>query len=213
MSPRIPVNRKKIGVAVLTAAGCLAAVGVVAVAAPAFKDSALMPDAVSEHVFKEKTKSFPTAADAPTPGSGSGSGSGPESESESGAEKGDRAFVLPAWISEDAKNVKVKVKTDGAAKLVRFTVTGAGAGAGAGSGSGVGSWSGLGRGQGCGGEGEGAGAARGPVGEPRLDASWWPDRTPRDARAECGDRYRYRVAVQGDTAYAWTNGELSSGGR
>ncbi|MET8689528.1 hypothetical protein ABZV77_35520 [Streptomyces sp. NPDC004732] len=185
MPPHMTVNKKKAGVVVLTAAGCLAALGTVAVAAPAFKDSALMPDAVSEHVFKEKTKSFATAADAPAPGS----------------EKGDGGFVLPSWIPKDAKNVKVKVKTTGEAKLIRFTVGGTGPGAG----------------KGCGGaeepRGEARGEARGLVGAPRLDAPWWPDRTPRDARAECGDRYQYRVALQGNTAYAWTNGELSSGGR
>ncbi len=176
------VNKKKAGVVVLTAAGCLAALGAVAVAAPAFKDSALMPDAVSEHVFKEKTKSFATVADAPTPGAGAG--------------KGDRSFVLPAWIPKDAKNIKVKVKTDGAAKLIRFTVGGTGPGGEASQGAEA-----------------SRGEARVRVGEPRLDAPWWLDRTPRDARVECGDRYQYRVAVRGNTAYAWTNGELSSGGR
>lgn len=199
MPPHMTVNKKKVGVVVLTAAGCLAALGAVAVAAPAFKDSALMPDAVSEHVFKEKTKSFATVADAPTPGSGSGSGTG----SGSGSGKGDRSFVLPAWIPKDAKNIKVKVKTDGAAKLIRFTVGGTGPGGDASQGAEAF------RGD----AGVRGGEPRVRVGEPRLDAPWWPDRTPRDARVECGDRYQYRVAVRGNTAYAWTNGELSSGGR
>ncbi|MEU6822845.1 hypothetical protein ABZ921_19635 [Streptomyces atriruber] len=196
MPPHMTVNKKKAGVVVLTAAGCLAALGTVAVAAPAFKDSALMPDAVSEHVFKEKTKSFATVADAPTPGPGTESGTGSGSGSGSGSGKGDQGFVLPAWIPKDAKNIKVKVKTDGAAKLIRFTVGETGLGAEVSQGAEA-----------------SRGEARVPVGAPRLDAPWWPDRTPRDARTESGDRYQYRVAVQGNTAYAWTNGELSSGGR
>ncbi|MEU7578752.1 hypothetical protein AB0B50_14220 [Streptomyces sp. NPDC041068] len=163
------LNMKKSGVVVLTVAGCLVAAGAVAVAAPALKDSSLMPDAVSEHVFKEKTKAFATAADAPT--------------------KGDLAFVLPSWIPKDAKNVKVKVKTTGDAKLIRFTPA---------------DGERLDRGKACGG-----GAPR--VGEPELDAPWWPDRTPSTSRAECGDFHQYRVAVQGDTVYAWTNGDVSPG--
>ncbi|MFE0172444.1 hypothetical protein ACFWZ2_09020 [Streptomyces sp. NPDC059002] len=174
------LSKKKAGVVVIVAAGCLAAAGAVAVAAPALKNSSLMPDAVSEHVFKEKTRAFATAADAPT--------------------KGDLAFVLPDWVPRDAKNVKVKVKTTGGAKLIRFTLTDAGAGAGAGAG-GVR----LPEGKAC-----GAGAPH--VGGPELDASWWPDRTPVGARAECGDHYQYRVAVRGDTVYAWTNGEVSASG-
>ncbi|MFD4633272.1 hypothetical protein ACFVYR_25340 [Streptomyces sp. NPDC058284] len=176
----MPLNKKKAGVLVLTMAGCLVAAGTVAVAAPALKDSALMPDVVSEHVFKEKTKSFATAADAPT--------------------KGDLAFVLPRWVPKDAENIKVKVKTTGAAKLIRYTLGDAGAGSGDG-----GARSGgvpVDRGVAC-----GVGAPR--IGAPKLDASWWPDRTPSRSRTECGDSYAYRVAVHGNTVYAWTNGDLS----
>ncbi|MFF1378292.1 hypothetical protein [Streptomyces sp. NPDC058308] len=171
-----PLSKKKAGAVVLTTAGCLVAVGTVAVAAPALKDSALMPDAVSEHVFKEKTKSFATAADAP--------------------DRGDLAFVLPAWIPKDAENVRVKVKTTGGAKLIRFTLGADGRG----EHGGAGTWAG--RGRDC-----GAGASR--VGAPELDAPWWPDRTPTRSRTECGDFLQYRVAVLGDTVYAWTNGGLS----
>ncbi|MEU6993009.1 hypothetical protein ABZ953_20415 [Streptomyces sp. NPDC046465] len=182
------IGKKKAGAVVLIVTGCLVAAGTVAVAAPALKDSALMPDAVSEHVFKEKTKSFATAADAPA--------------------KGDLAFVLPAWIPKDAENVKVKVKTTGEAKLIRFTL---GAGDRGDRGDrvargdrvergGAGAWAG--RGADC-----GAGASR--IGEPKLDASWWPDRTPTRSRTECGDFHQYRVAVLGNTVYAWTNGDLS----
>ncbi|MEU6125859.1 hypothetical protein [Streptomyces sp. NPDC047123] len=166
---------KKAAVIVLTAAGCLVAAGAVAVAAPSFKDSALVPDAVSEHVFKEKTRAFATAADAPA--------------------EGDQAFVLPRWIPKDAENVKVKVKTTGDAKLIRFTLSGTKTKTGTGA-------AGPGPGGTC-----GADAPR--VGGPELDAPWWPDRTPRVSRAECGDRYAYRVATRGDTVYAWTNGDRS----
>ncbi|MFJ2771161.1 hypothetical protein [Streptomyces sp. NPDC087300] len=166
----MPLNKKKTGVVVIVAAGCVAAAGAVAVAAPALRNSSLVPDAVSEHVFKEKTRAFATAADAPT--------------------EGDLAFVLPEWIPREASNVKVKVKTTGAAKLIRFTLP----------------------------AGERltpedrCGADRRSAAAPELDAPWWPDRTPGGARAECGDHYQYRVAVQGDTVYAWTNGEVSAGG-
>ncbi|WP_159072585.1 hypothetical protein [Streptomyces formicae] len=163
-------NKKKAGVVVIVAAGCLASAGAVAVAAPALRNSSLMPDAVSEHVFKEKTRAFATAADAPT--------------------KGDLAFVLPEWIPRDAENVKVKVKTTGEAKLIRFT---------------------LADGQRLAPERE-CGARARHVAGPELDAPWWPDRTPSTSRGECGDHYRYRVAVQGDTVYAWTNGEASADG-
>ncbi|WP_150493596.1 hypothetical protein [Streptomyces kanamyceticus] len=170
-SPK-PSSKKKAGVVVIVVAGCLASVGVVAaVAAPALRNSALVPDAVSEHVFKEKTRAFATAADAPT--------------------KGDLAFVLPEWIPRDAKNVKVKVKTTGDAKLIRFT---------------------LADGERLAPERE-CGAAARHVAGPELDAPWWPDRTPSASRAECGDHHRYRVSVKENTVYAWTNGEASAEGR
>ncbi|MET7360550.1 hypothetical protein ABZS76_19160 [Streptomyces sp. NPDC005562] len=165
-------DSRKAGIVVFTVAGCLVAAGAVAVAGPALKNSALMPDAVSEHVFKEKTKSFATASAAPT--------------------KGDLAFVLPAWIPDDARNVKVKVKTTGGAKLIRYTLVGRDRDGR------------TGRGADC-----GADAPR--VGGPDLDASWWPDRTPSRSRTDCGDLHTYRVAVDGDTVYAWTNGEVSPG--
>lgn len=165
-------DSRKAGIVVFTVAGCLVVAGAIAVAGPALKNSALMPDAVSEHVFKEKTKSFATAAGAPT--------------------KGDLAFVLPAWIPGDARNVKVKVKTTGGAKLIRYTLVGRDRDGR------------TERGAHC-----GAGAPR--VGGPELDASWWPDRTPSRSRTECGDLHTYRVAVDGDTVYAWTNGEVSPG--
>ncbi|MFE0101393.1 hypothetical protein [Streptomyces sp. NPDC059009] len=163
----MPAEKKKSRTAVVatvTLAAVAAAGGAVAFAGPGLRNSAFVPDAVSEHVFKEKTKSFATAADAPR--------------------KGDLAFVLPEWMPKDAKNIKVKVRTTGDAKLIRFTL-------GAESLPGDG---------GCKGK---------YVDAPDLGASWWRDSVIKKSRPQCGDHLAYRVAVQGKQVYAWTNGELA----
>ncbi|MET9607916.1 hypothetical protein ABZZ17_23070 [Streptomyces sp. NPDC006512] len=157
------MNRRPLVIAV-------AAVGVLATAAFALPNLPPNPltNALDDQVFHEKGRRFATAADAPA--------------------GGDRAFALPAWIPADAKNIRIRARTTGEARLIRFT---------------------LGRtpldGPQC-----TAGGAK-PAGGPRLDARWWPGDTRAEERPECRGRHQYQVAVRGKRVYAWTDGTPSPG--
>ncbi|ARF54957.1 hypothetical protein [Streptomyces gilvosporeus] len=97
-------------------------------------------------------------------------------------------FILPKWVPKDATQITEKVQTNGNAKLMRFTL-----GAAPLKLSGAKSCSG--------------GAFNG---EPKLDASWWPEGVGESAgRVDCSEQYQYRVVVKGKQVYAWTNGDLS----
>ncbi|MET9696185.1 hypothetical protein ABZY31_04585 [Streptomyces sp. NPDC006529] len=143
----------------------LATVGVIATAAVALPNLPPNPltDTANARLFGNEEKTFATAADAP--------------------KKGDPAFVLPDWIPQDARKVKVKAHTAGDAKLIRFT---------------------LGRtpldGPRC------AGVPAPRTGAPKLGAKWWPKDTANGSRPQC--RGHYQVVVRGGKVYAWTNGAV-----
>ncbi|MEJ8644247.1 hypothetical protein WKI68_28895 [Streptomyces sp. MS1.HAVA.3] len=142
-----------------------ATVGVLATAAFALPN--LPPNPVTEtidsQVFKEKGRRFASAADAPT--------------------RDGAAFALPSWIPKDATDVRIRVRTNGEARLIRFT---------------------LGAtpldGPQC-----GAGTRKQPA-APDLHAKWWPNTLKAKARPECRDSHQYQVAVRGKRVYAWTDG-------
>ncbi len=147
-----------------------ATVGVLATAAFALPN--LPPNPVTEtfdsQVYKERGRRFASAADAP---------------SRDGA-----AFALPSWIPKDATDVRIRVRTNGEARLIRFT---------------------LGAtpldGPQC-----TAGTPK-QLGAPDLHAKWWPDALRADVRPECRDSRQYQVAVRGKRVYAWTDGTPSPG--
>ncbi|WP_329385421.1 hypothetical protein OG625_25450 [Streptomyces sp. NBC_01351] len=147
-----------------------ATVGVLATAAFALPNLPPNPlsDTIDDRVFKEKGKRFATAAEAPT--------------------RGNQAFVLPSWIPKDATDVRIRVRTDGNARLIRFN---------------------LGEipldGPQC--------TAGTPhrIEDPELGARWWPGRIRAEVRPECRDRFQYQVAVRGKRVYAWTDGTPSPG--
>ncbi|MFI1281347.1 hypothetical protein ACH4U5_11420 [Streptomyces sp. NPDC020858] len=147
-----------------------ATVGVLATAAFALPN--LPPNPVTEtidsRVFKEKGRRFASAADAPT--------------------RDGAAFALPSWIPKDATDVRIRVRTNGETRLIRFT---------------------LGAtpldGPRC-----GAGTRKQPA-APDLHAKWWPNTLRADVRAECRDSHQYQVAVRGKRVYAWTDGTPSPG--
>lgn len=157
------MNRRPLVIAAAT-------VGVLATAAFALPN--LPPNPVTEtidsRVFKEKGRRFASAADAPT---------------REGA-----AFALPSWIPRDATDVRIRVRTTGEARLIRFT---------------------LGAtpldGPQC-----SAGTPK-QLGAPALRAKWWPDTLRADVRPECRDSHQYQVAVRGKRVYAWTDGTPSPG--
>ncbi|KPC60614.1 hypothetical protein [Streptomyces chattanoogensis] len=77
----------------------------VAAAAPLLKKyDDHLPDAVNDHLFHERIKTFATAGDAPESGDGEG------------------LFVLPPWVPKDVTHITEKVQTDGSARLMRFTL-------------------------------------------------------------------------------------------
>ncbi|MFD4132005.1 hypothetical protein [Streptomyces goshikiensis] len=149
-----------------------ATVGALAAAAFALPNLPSNPvtDAVNDRVFKERQKRFATAAEAPT--------------------RGGTAFALPSWIPKDATDVRIRARTGGEARLIRFT---------------------LGKtpldGPQC--------AAGDPkrLGGTELAAKWWPRDTRAEERAECRDVHQYQVAVRGRHVYAWTDGTPSPGSR
>lgn len=155
------MNRRPLVIAAAT-------VGVLATAA--FTLPHLPPNPVTEtiddRVFKEKGKRFASAADAPA--------------------RGDLAFVLPSWIPKDATDVRIRVRTTGEARLIRFT---------------------LGKTP-LGGPQCTAGTPR-EMGSPGLEARWWRQDRRAGERAECRDFHQYQVSVRGRHVYAWTDGTLS----
>ncbi|MFD8978806.1 hypothetical protein [Streptomyces sp. NPDC059564] len=159
------MNRRPLVIAAAT-------VGVLATAALALPNLPPNPvtDTLNDRFFKEKGRHFATAADAPT--------------------RGDLAFVLPSWIPKDATDVRVRVRTTGDARLIRFT---------------------LGKtpldGPQC------AVSAPAKAGGPHLKARWWPGDTRAEERPECRGPHQYQVAVRGKKVYAWTDGTPSPGAR
>ncbi|MFJ6717731.1 hypothetical protein [Streptomyces sp. NPDC091259] len=154
-----------------------AAAGVLTTAALALPH--LPPNPLSESfnasVFKEQGKHFATAADAPARGDA--------------PVRGNRAFALPSWVPKDATDIRVRVRTDGRARLIRFTLGATPL--------------------------DGPQCATGTphkVRGPGLNARWWPGDARDGARPECRDHYQYQVAVRGKRVYAWTDGTPSPGG-
>ncbi|OKK19585.1 hypothetical protein AMK16_16035 [Streptomyces sp. CB00455] len=147
-----------------------ATVGILATAAFALPNLPPNPltDTIDDRVFKEKGMRFASVAEAPG--------------------RAEPAFVLPSWIPKDATDVRIRVRTTGKAKLIRFT---------------------LGAtpldGPQC-----TAGAPK-RVDGPALNAKWWPGNLRAEARAECRDAHQYQVAVRGKRVYAWTDGTSSPG--
>lgn len=155
----------------LIIAGCAVVWAVGSAVAPVLKKhDDHFPDAFNDHVLHERVKTFPSARDAPESGDGEGQ------------------FVLPGWVPRDAKDVKVKIQTDGNAKLMRFTLADAPLK--------------------LSGEKACAGGAFGDA--PKLVADWFPEDTrPGAGRPDCSEQYQYRVQVKGDQVFAWSNGNLS----
>ncbi|MBT2481539.1 hypothetical protein [Streptomyces sp. ISL-94] len=150
-----------------------AGVGLLATAAFALPNLPPNPltDMVNDRVFKEKGQRFATAADAPA--------------------RGGVPFVLPAWIPKDATDVRIRVRTTGESKLIRFTLGATPL--------------------------DGPQCTAGPpkrVVGPDLGAKWWPhDGLRGEERAECRDYHQYQVVVRGKRVYAWTDGTPSPGAR
>ncbi|MEW2138459.1 hypothetical protein AB0892_17970 [Streptomyces sp. NPDC005409] len=155
------MNRRPLVIAAAT-------VGALATAAFALPNLPPNPvtDAVHARVSKEKGKRFAAAADAPT--------------------RAGAPFALPSWIPKDATDVRIRVRTTGGSRLIRFT---------------------LGAtpldGPQC-----GAAATKQP-GAPDLHAKWWPRSLRSEVRPECRDARQYQVAVRGKRVYAWTDGAPS----
>ncbi|MFF8367412.1 hypothetical protein ACF05W_01035 [Streptomyces lydicus] len=161
--------RKKPLIIIVAVLAGLWAVGL-AVAPVLQKHNDNFPDAFNDHVLHERIKTFPTAGDAP--------------------ESGDREgiFVLPKWVPQDAKDVKVKVQTTGNAKLIRFTLADTPLKL----------------------SGEAACSGGAFYDGPTLVAGWWPEDVGDGAgRPDCSEQYQFRVVVKGDQVYAWSNGDLS----
>ncbi|MFE2328800.1 hypothetical protein ACFXD5_33690 [Streptomyces sp. NPDC059385] len=157
------MNRRPLVIAAAT-------VGVLATAAFALPNLPPNPlsDTIDSHLYKEKGKRFATAADAPT--------------------RGDTAFALPAWIPKDAKDVRIRVRTTGDARLIRFDLGATPL--------------------------DGPQCTAGTpnrVRDPELGAKWWPQHIRADVRSECRDHHQYQVAVRGKRVYAWTDGTPSPG--
>ncbi|THA30296.1 hypothetical protein [Streptomyces sp. A1547] len=91
------MNRRPLVIAAAT-------VGVVATAAFALPNLPPNPltDSINDQVFKEKSKHFATAADAPT--------------------RDGKAFALPSWVPKDATDIRIRVHSTGEARLIRFTL-------------------------------------------------------------------------------------------
>ncbi|WP_411105572.1 hypothetical protein [Streptomyces sp. cmx-4-9] len=143
-----------------------------ALACAAFALPNLPPNPVTRtldaQVFHEKGRRFATAAEAP---------------------KGPGApFALPSWIPGDATDVRIRVRTGGGARLIRFTLGATPL-----------------EGPQC-----TAGTPR-PMKGPRPTARWWPDDTRAEERTECRGAHQYRVAVRGREVYAWTDGTAPPG--
>ncbi|WP_030710712.1 hypothetical protein [Streptomyces sp. NRRL F-2580] len=148
-----------------------ATVGVLATAAFALPNLPPNPvtDTIDQRVYKEKGRRFATAADAP-----------PRTKS---------GFALPSWIPRDATDVRIRMRTNGEARMIRFT---------------------LGAtpldGPQC-----SAGSPK-QLNAPDLHAKWWPGSLRAEVRSECRDAHQYQVAVRGKRVYAWTDGTPSPAG-
>ncbi|MEU9160195.1 hypothetical protein AB0D29_07920 [Streptomyces sp. NPDC048424] len=159
------MNRRPLVVAAAT-------VGVLATAAFALPNLPPNPvtDTIDQRVYKEKGRRFATAADAPV--------------------RAKSGFALPSWIPKDATDVRIRMRTNGEARMIRFT---------------------LGAtpldGPQC-----SAGAPK-PLSAPDLHAKWWPGGLRAEVRSECRDAHQYQVAVRGKRVYAWTDGTPSPVGR
>ncbi|MFD5146332.1 hypothetical protein [Streptomyces sp. NPDC058401] len=177
------MNRRPLVIAAAT-------VGVLATAAIALPNLPPNPltDTINDRVFKEKGMRFATAADAPT---GEEATRGEQGRGEPGPRKparGEATWVLPRWVPKDATDVRIMARTDGKARLIRFT---------------------LGAtpldGPQC------------PAGTPSkhvgtaLEAKWWPAGTSAEERPECRGAHQYQVTVRGKEVYAWTDGTPSPG--
>ncbi|MFI5862692.1 hypothetical protein [Streptomyces sp. NPDC051546] len=162
------MNRRPLVIAAAT-------VGVLATAAIALPNLPPNPltDTINDRVFKEKGMRFATAADAPTRG-------------EQG--RGEATWALPRWVPKDATDVRIMARTDGKARLIRFTLGATpldGPQCSAGTPS------------------KHAGTA--------LEAKWWPAGTRSEERPECRGAHQYQVTVRGKEVYAWTDGTPSPG--
>ncbi|MFF3211166.1 hypothetical protein ACFYYB_10940 [Streptomyces sp. NPDC002886] len=162
-----------------------ATVGVLATAAIALPNLPRNPltDTINDRVFKERGMRFATAADAPTHGEGA---RGQAARGETA--RGDARWVLPRWVPKDATDVRIMARTDGQARLLRFTLGATpldGPQCSAGTPS------------------KHAGTT--------LQAKWWPAGTRAEERPECRGAYQYQVTVRGKEVYAWTDGTLSPG--
>ncbi|MET9964129.1 hypothetical protein ABZ128_34485 [Streptomyces sp. NPDC006326] len=147
------------------AAGTVGVLATVAFALPNLPPNPVT-DSVNDTLFEEKSRHFVTAADAPR------------------QEK--RAFALPAWIPADATDIRIRERSSGKARVIRFT---------------------LGAtpldGPQC-----SSGTPKRQTG-PKLGATWWPRGTRAEERPECRDFYQYQVTVRGKRVYAWTDGTPS----
>ncbi|MFF3728220.1 hypothetical protein ACFYYM_38355 [Streptomyces erythrochromogenes] len=145
-----------------------AAMGVLATAAFALPNlpPGLVTDKIDSKVYKEAGERFASAADAPT--------------------REQAPFALPSWIPKDATDVRVRIRTSGEAKMIRFTLGATPLDAPQ-----------------C-----DTGTPK-PMDAPALHAKWWPDSLPEGVRAECRGTRQYQVAVRGKQVYAWTDGTPS----
>ncbi|WP_327252812.1 hypothetical protein [Streptomyces sp. NBC_01244] len=167
------MNRRPLVIAAAT-------VGVLATAAIALPNLPRNPltDTINDRVFKERGMRFATAADAPAHG-----------EPVPGKPaRGEATWVLPRWVPKDATDIRIMARTDGKARLLRFTLGATpldGPQCSAGTPS------------------KHAGTA--------LEAKWWPAGTGSEERPECRGTYQYQVTVRGKEVYAWTDGTPSPG--
>ncbi len=172
------MNRRPLVIAAAT-------VGVLATAAIALPNLPPNPltDTINDRVFKEKGMRFATAADAPTraePARGE--------PARGKSARGEETWVLPRWVPKDATDVRIMARTDGKARLLRFTLGATPL--------------------------DGPQCAAGTPSKPTgtaLEAKWWPAGTGSEERPECRGTYQYQVTVRGKEVYAWTDGTPSPG--
>ncbi|RSS86582.1 hypothetical protein EF903_18685 [Streptomyces sp. WAC05292] len=84
------------------AAAVAAVVATAAFALPNLPPNPLT-DPITDQVFQEESRRYPTAADAPR--------------------RGPEAFTLPSWVPGDARDIRIHARTTGGeARLIRFTL-------------------------------------------------------------------------------------------
>lgn len=177
------MNRRPLVIAAAT-------VGVLATAAIALPNLPPNPltDTINDRVFKEKGMRFATAADAPTRAEPGHAESQRGEPARGKSAHGKATWVLPRWVPKDATDVRIMARTDGKARLLRFTLGATpldGPQCTAGTPS------------------KHAGTA--------LEAKWWPAGTSDEERPECRGDLQYQVTVRGKEVYAWTDGTPSPG--